>query len=247
MTARTRRCATTTLLRIPTVSCPESSDACPARSFACGSQKSVASSPFRHRRAMEEDSLAPSSDRPAARQMPRHQSRLLRTQRARCVRDDRQPRNRLPDFLPEPGEVLCCRPGRRTARMTWAGTLGSAAAALAALAGLDQFACDARQAAVARYSRIGFEAAAATGMGLYGSGIPRTRPGVVRTAELRFGQPYAVVAVIADQDHHARQYPLYSPRGGACWSSLPGSPSPRTPCPARRKPAGGTRVPEPTG
>ena len=121
--------------------------------------------------------------------------------------------------------------------MTWAGTLGSAAAALAALAGLDQFACDARQAAVARYSRIGFEAAAATGMGLYGSGIPRTRPGVVRTAELRFGQPYAVVAVIADQDHHARQYPpVFTPwRGLLVFSAWITQPEDAVPSPAETR------------
>jgi hypothetical protein len=35
------------------------------------------------------------------------------------------------------------------------------------------------------------------------AGIPRTRPGVRRTAELRFGQPYAVVAVTTGPDHNA--------------------------------------------
>jgi hypothetical protein len=55
----------------------------------------------------------------------------------------------------------------------------------------------ARQAAMARYSRTGFEAAAVTGMAVaLAMRVPRT--GLVRTAELRFGHPYAVVAVIAD-------------------------------------------------
>lgn len=86
----------------------------------------------------------------------------------------------------------------------------AAASALAALAGLDRFACDARQAAVARYSRTGFEAAAATGMPV-AAGISRTRPGVRRTAELRFGQPYAVIAVTTDPDR----------RAGSPWWGLP--------------------------
>jgi hypothetical protein len=91
---------------------------------------------------------------------------------------------------------------------------GAAAAALAALAGLDEFAYEARQAAVARYSRTGFEAAAVTGLVAPG-GMPRTRPGVMRTAVLRFGQPYAVVAVTADPDQRAGP-PVSSP-----WRGLP--------------------------
>ena len=87
---------------------------------------------------------------------------------------------------------------------------GAAAAALATLAGLDEFAYEARQAAVARYSRTGFEAAAVTGLVAAG-GMPRTRPGVMRTAVLRFGQPYAVVAVTADPDQ----------RAGSPWWGLP--------------------------
>lgn len=93
---------------------------------------------------------------------------------------------------------------------------GAAAATVAALAGLDQFAWEARQAAVARYSRTGFEAAAVTAMAV-AAGIPRTRPGVMRTAELRFCQPYAVVAVTAGQGHHpGRHTPQPTP-----WHGLP--------------------------
>ena len=79
---------------------------------------------------------------------------------------------------------------------------GAAAAALATLAGLDPFVYEATQAAVARYTRTGFEAAAVTGMAV-GRGLPTYRPGVLRTAELRFGHPYAVVAVIVDPDDDA--------------------------------------------
>ncbi|MEU1646910.1 hypothetical protein ABZ422_23535 [Micromonospora zamorensis] len=54
---------------------------------------------------------------------------------------------------------------------------------------------DARQVAMARFGRYGFEAAAVTGM----FGLTSLPPeGVARTAELRFGHPYAVVAVATD-------------------------------------------------
>ncbi|WP_433133211.1 hypothetical protein ACQPWW_15200 [Micromonospora sp. CA-240977] len=54
---------------------------------------------------------------------------------------------------------------------------------------------EARQTALARYDRYGFEAAAVTGM----FGVVSLPPeGVARTAELRFGHPYAVLAVATD-------------------------------------------------
>ncbi|MEO3778321.1 hypothetical protein ABGB16_16015 [Micromonospora sp. B11E3] len=67
-------------------------------------------------------------------------------------------------------------------------------AAVAALApGLR---AEARQATVASYTRYGFEAAAVTGA----FGLVSLPPeGVARTAELRFGHPYAVVAVATDR------------------------------------------------
>ncbi|WP_222849651.1 hypothetical protein [Trebonia kvetii] len=93
---------------------------------------------------------------------------------------------------------------------------GAAAAALAVLAGLDRFVYEAKQDAVARYSRTGFEAAAITAMAA-GTGRSITRPGLMRSAELRFCRPYAVVAVIADKDRHAGHYPpVLSP-----WRGLP--------------------------
>ncbi|MEJ3746791.1 hypothetical protein WEI85_26335 [Actinomycetes bacterium KLBMP 9797] len=53
---------------------------------------------------------------------------------------------------------------------------------------------EARQAAVARYSRVGFEAAAVSAM-MTTTSFQVPRDGVVREAVLRFGHPYAVVAV----------------------------------------------------
>jgi hypothetical protein len=92
---------------------------------------------------------------------------------------------------------------------------GAAAATLGALAGLDEFVCEARQAAVARYSRIGFEAAAVTALGVAMGGNPPIRRGVMRTAELRFGHPYAVIAVTTDPDRRGA-LPVTSP-----WRGLP--------------------------
>jgi hypothetical protein len=70
--------------------------------------------------------------------------------------------------------------------------LGFAAAAAAVGEG-DPW--QAAQAAMARYTRVGFEAAAVTAMGIRFS-MPM--PGRRRTAELRFCHPYAVIAVAAD-------------------------------------------------
>ena len=66
---------------------------------------------------------------------------------------------------------------------------------------------DVSQVALARYTRLGFEAAAVTTMA--GGGPPTQREGVVRRAELRFGHPYAVVAVAADSS------------GRGPWNGLP--------------------------
>ncbi|MEV6495379.1 hypothetical protein AB0M20_43195 [Actinoplanes sp. NPDC051633] len=63
-------------------------------------------------------------------------------------------------------------------------------AAIAEKLGRDRF--EAAQTAVARYDRYGFEAAAVTGFMSLTSFTP---PGPARFAELRFGHPYAVVAV----------------------------------------------------
>ena len=74
--------------------------------------------------------------------------------------------------------------------------LGFATAA-AALAGGDPW--TAVQSAMARYTRTGFEAAAVTAVAVTAS-ARRPLAGRRRAAELRFGQPYAVVAVAVDRD-----------------------------------------------
>ncbi|MBG6066099.1 hypothetical protein [Micromonospora ureilytica] len=71
----------------------------------------------------------------------------------------------------------------------------AAVTTLATALALPEDGFEARQTAVARFDRYGFEAAAVTGM----AGITSMPPeGVARTAELRFGHPYAVVAVATD-------------------------------------------------
>jgi hypothetical protein len=66
---------------------------------------------------------------------------------------------------------------------------------------------NAAHAVVATYSRTGFEAAAATALLMFTSATVNTR-GVTRTAEFRFGHPYAVVAVGTAE-------------AGSAWSNLP--------------------------
>jgi hypothetical protein len=73
---------------------------------------------------------------------------------------------------------------------------------------------DARQAAMARYSRTGFEAAAVTAMV---AAVAARIPARHRLAELRFGHPYAVVAV-ATHPATGREPP---PAGGDLWHGLP--------------------------
>ncbi|WFE98950.1 hypothetical protein [Micromonospora sp. WMMD964] len=90
-------------------------------------------------------------------------------------------------------------------------TLGfpAATATVAKALATPVFGFEARQSAVARFDRYGFEAAAVTGV----FGLVSLPPeGVARTAELRFGHPYAVVAVATD-----------TPAGGGTgpWHGLP--------------------------
>lgn len=66
---------------------------------------------------------------------------------------------------------------------------------------------EAKQSALARYSRVGFEAAAVSTMAM---ALSRGRRGIRRVAELRFGHPYAVVAVTVDEE-----------RGRGPWHGLP--------------------------
>ncbi len=81
----------------------------------------------------------------------------------------------------------------------------AAAEALIALLPPGRYDFAAKQSALARYSRTGFEAAAVTAIGMRATAI-RERPGLRRTAVLRFGHPYAVVAVA---------------QGGGPWDGVP--------------------------
>ena len=93
---------------------------------------------------------------------------------------------------------------------------GVAAATLAELMNLDPSWYRARQAVVARYSRTGFEAAAVTSWAAAGAASV-SRRGLLRTAELRFGHPFAVVAVTAGHGHRSwQEAPRRSP-----WEGLP--------------------------
>lgn len=73
----------------------------------------------------------------------------------------------------------------------------------------------ARQAAVARYSAIGFEAAAVTGLMMRMS-APVLRPGARRVASVRFARPYAVVAAACDGMNGRSDHPT-----PAVWRGLP--------------------------
>jgi hypothetical protein len=65
----------------------------------------------------------------------------------------------------------------------------------------------ARQAAMARYSRTGFEAAAAT---MFAVAAAARLPGRRRVADLRFGHPFAVVAVAVDGPELWQGIPVFS-------------------------------------
>jgi hypothetical protein len=95
--------------------------------------------------------------------------------------------------------------------------LGFAAAAHALAPG-DPW--QAKQAAMARYSRTGFEAAAVTGLAVaLAMRVPRT--GLVRTAELRFGHPYAVVAVTVDSPGRREPGPWHGLPVFSAWVADP--------------------------
>ena len=73
----------------------------------------------------------------------------------------------------------------------------------------------AKQAAIARYIRLGFEAAAVTAMAIALSARP---PGLLRTGEIRFGHPHAVIAVAAaDPDAEPDSGDVWPER----WNGLP--------------------------
>jgi len=76
---------------------------------------------------------------------------------------------------------------------------------------------EASQAAMARYTQTGFEAAAVTALAIPLSAVAR-KPGVRRTAELRFGHPFAVIAVAAD---NAQLPGRHRPEPPSPWHGLP--------------------------
>jgi hypothetical protein len=92
----------------------------------------------------------------------------------------------------------------------------AAAKALAEALGLGDLQYGAAQSAVARFTRVGFEAAAVTDFAVRMS-RPRMVHGLRRTADLRFGHPFAVVAVTVDDD------PRTSVRNGqhGPWHGMP--------------------------
>lgn len=75
---------------------------------------------------------------------------------------------------------------------------------------------DARQSAVARYTRTGFEAAAVTAFAIE-SALRVSVTGMNRAAEVRFGHPYAVVAVASD----ARWIPQRDEIAYGPWHGMP--------------------------
>lgn len=83
---------------------------------------------------------------------------------------------------------------------------GEAGAALLALLSPRRYDVDARQVALARYTRTGFEAAAVTAMALQAAMLAQERKARIRTATVEFTHPYAVVAVA---------------RGDGAWAGLP--------------------------
>ncbi len=93
---------------------------------------------------------------------------------------------------------------------------GDAGRVLAALLGERDFLVDAAQSAMARYHQHGFEAAAVTAMAVRAMAAPRPRR--VRRATLRFGHPYAVIALPSSG---GRRDPR--PRRGQAdpWAGLP--------------------------
>lgn len=102
--------------------------------------------------------------------------------------------------------VLPCWSAESRHDLTSAGFgFDAAARALGTLLGNPDLPYEAVQSAVARYGRYGFEAAAVTAFGV-AAGLPPE--GVARHAELRFGHPYAVVAVATHS-------------GGGPWHGLP--------------------------
>ncbi|MEU8165224.1 hypothetical protein AB0B97_01810 [Micromonospora sp. NPDC049004] len=135
----------------------------------------------------------------------------LREERVRTrARDGREERHRA---------VLPCWSARSEHDLT-AEHLGfpAATAALAGALAQPVQGFEARQVAMARYGRYGFEAAAVTGM--FGT-VSLPPEGVARTAELRFGHPYAVVAVATDTTADGATGPWHGVPVFSAWITEP--------------------------
>ncbi|MGC4857398.1 hypothetical protein ACLQ24_29560 [Micromonospora sp. DT4] len=135
----------------------------------------------------------------------------LREERVRTrARDGREERHQA---------ILPCWSARSDHDLT-AESLGFPAAAVTLARALDQpvQGFEARQVAMARYGRYGFEAAAVTGM--FGT-VSLPPEGVARTAELRFGHPYAVVAVATDSRADGTTGPWHGVPVFSAWVTEP--------------------------
>ncbi|MFG1653139.1 hypothetical protein ACGFIE_24745 [Micromonospora sp. NPDC049275] len=135
----------------------------------------------------------------------------LREERVRTrARDGREERH---------SAVLPCWSARSEHDLT-AESLGfpAATAALATALAQPVQGFEARQVAMARYGRYGFEAAAVTGM--FGT-VSLPPEGVARTAELRFGHPYAVVAVATDTTADGATGPWHGVPVFSAWVTEP--------------------------
>jgi hypothetical protein len=101
----------------------------------------------------------------------------------------------------------------------------AAARAIKKVLGLPGLIYDAKQTALARYSAVGFEAAAITHLAMAMS-RPSTRPGYRRDATVRFGHPFAVVAVAGEDRQSASSTGTPNPWDGlpvfSAWVSEPG-------------------------
>ncbi|MEU0548593.1 hypothetical protein [Micromonospora sp. NPDC005979] len=135
----------------------------------------------------------------------------LREERVRTrARDGREERHQA---------VLPCWSARSEHDLT-AETLGFEAAVVTLARALGQpvQGFEAGQVAMARYGRYGFEAAAVTGM--FGT-VSLPPEGVARTAELRFGHPYAVVAVATDSRADGSAGPWHGVPVFSAWVAEP--------------------------
>jgi hypothetical protein len=129
---------------------------------------------------------------------------------------------------PESGHDCYIAETERAGRVAVHTARDEAGRALIALLPTGDWEYDARQSAYARYSREGFEAAAVTALGVR---LAAARPGdgVRRTATLRFGHPYAVVAAVESDESPWDGLPVFSAWVAEPENAEADSPGPRPP------------------